>query len=330
MKSHESSYPVFVMKLLGGLLWTALLGLASCGDSSSTLPEDVLARSGGEVLTVAAFADAMSRRGVRTEGAREALLEEMLLDLRILHAARLAGLEKDPEIVAAHRALLISTYRQQQGLLTPSSAEVSEEEMQQYFNDHPQEFQIPSRIRVAMIFVAVPEMGGPRSRKKARERITQVREEAQKIVHSTESPHFGHLAANYSDHQSSRYQGGDLGFVSPVDERLPNSVFEATISLEPNSLSEIIETDEGFYLTRLIEKTIASTLPYQQAAPTIRTKLQTAANQKREDTFARSMQSLPVTVERSRATALPLPTAVAASPSGPSGPTLFRPDETGS
>lgn len=317
MKHDLSSHPASGRKLLGGFLWAVLLGLVSCDAPPPKLPDGVLAQSGGEVLTVAAFSDAMKRRGVHTEAAREALLEEMLQDLRVLNAARRAGLEKDPEIVAAHRVLLISAYRHQKGLSSQPPAEILEEEMQRYFNEHPKEFLVPPRMHVAMIFVAVSTKASPEARKKARERVTQAYAEARQIPPSTQPAHFGSLAVTYSDHQASRYQGGDLGFVSPVDERLPDSVFEATFDMEPGSLSDVLETEEGFYLTRLIEKTGESILPYQQAAPSIRARLQTANAQKREEAFARSLQATPIIVEKSRVIAIPLPVSAEASSKPP-------------
>lgn len=292
--------------------------LSSCGRPDPLDREEVLASVGSELLTTAEFEAAMARRGVQDEAGKRELLDELVRDLRILHAAKELGLEDDPEVRAAIRSILVGAHRAHSGLAGEAAPSPSEEEVQAYFNGHPDEFRIPPRIRVAMIRVAVAEGMDGEARATRRNRMEEALIEARALPGAS---HFGALSVNYSEDQETRYQGGDLGYVTPEDGRLPPAVFAAAMELEPGGLSTVLETPDGLYLLKLIEKTPESVQPFRLAAPAIRAKLRAALERERETDYFRELERIPVRSAPDRLQALALPEANRqAAPPSPTPP----------
>lgn len=299
------------------LLLAVSVPLASCNRPDPLAREDILASVGEEVLTTAEFAEAMARRGVHDEAGKRSLLDELVREMRIVHAAREQGLEDDPEVRAAIRSVLIGAHRAHSGQADETAPLPSEEEVQAYFNEHQDEFRIPPRIRVAMIRIAIAEGMGDDARAKARNRMEEALGEARS---SSPEPHFGALSVKYSEDQESRYQGGDLGYVTPEDGRLPPTVFAAAMELEPGGLSSILETSDGLYLLKLIEKTPESIQPFRLAAPSIRSKLQSAREQTRETAYFRELERIPAHIAPDRLGTLKTPERRAEATPPPSVP----------
>ena len=67
---------------------------------------------------------------------------------------------------------------------------------------------------------------------------------------------FGPLAIQNSEHQASRYQGGDLGWLEPSDTPgLRSTVEKVGRQLkEPGDLSPVTERGDGLFVVRLIER----------------------------------------------------------------------------
>ncbi len=279
---------------------------ASCDRRDTSGESAILATVGGESLTIADFEAAMVRRGVADEASKSALLDEMLAELRILHAAKSEGLESAPEVRLATRSALVSVHRQRAGLNDDESLEPSEEEVQAYFNRQLDEFRVPPQLRASILRISVPEGSSAETRAVAATRMEQALAEARK---EPPGPHFGALAVKYSDDQETRYQGGDLGYVTPEDGRLPPPVFAAAMKLEPGTLSEVVETPGGFYLVKVVEKAPESTQAYRSAAPTIRAKLRAARSREREDAYHRELADIPVDLARDKLQDLPIPGA---------------------
>lgn len=79
---------------------------------------------------------------------------------------------------------------------------------------------------------------------------------------------FGALAKEFSEDQSTREQGGDLGWFPQGLSLLPPEVEAAAFALEPGAVSEVIRTAYGYYvLVQVVEKdpNRALSLEMQQA-----------------------------------------------------------------
>jgi parvulin-like peptidyl-prolyl isomerase len=229
-----------------------------------------------EVITLSKFEAATQRRKVGGDlAAKEALLDELIERKKWLVQAKEAGFEEDPEVRRQIEGLIIRRYQAtlDQPEATPSLP--TEEELQAYYNGHLDDFQVPERVRVAVIHVKAGQELREEVRQRKRAKIEEARAAA--LAQEATASHFGALAVEYSEDQSTRYQGGDLGYLvrgmvegGLIDEALLDVAF---VLEEPGDLSEIVEGGDGFYFLRLMEKNPASQRPFQAVQSQIRSQI---------------------------------------------------------
>ena len=80
----------------------------------------------------------------------------------------------------------------------------------------------------------------------AREKITSIQKRIQ------EGEDFALLAGQYSEDPGSSKRGGELGFIQRGD--FVREFEEAAFALEPNQVSEIVRTQFGFHIIKLLER----------------------------------------------------------------------------
>jgi len=265
---------------LAALVIAAVAGFG-CQESKETSSEeefqsDILAQVGNETLSLAQFKEAMMRRRVGDSvEAKAALLDEMVLRLKQVARAKELKLDEDPEVVREYQNLLVSRLRRHNSKNLPSNSNPTEQEIQRYYNEHSQEFSIPARLRLARIFVATQP--GLSAEKKAlkRHKIEEVRGHA--LAEASTQPHFGSLAMKFSDDQSSKARGGDIGAILDTPDTWKSAQqipLRAVLKLtEVGQVSEVIETEKGFYLFKLIEKDPAGVRAFASVRGKILSKL---------------------------------------------------------
>jgi parvulin-like peptidyl-prolyl isomerase len=264
------------------LALAAAATLAGCGQKN----DGILARVGKEVLTEEAFRTEAIRRGVSSQEAKTALLEQMVRDLKLMQLALERGYDKDPEILRDYHAMLISRAKQDFGLGAESAdSAIGEPEILAHYNAHPGEFAVPARVRAAMIFVAA----GNRSK------IEEAKAAIQAAGAGAEA-NFGALAVQYSEDQSTRYVGGDLGYqveglANFTDDEVAAKALFALRN--PGTLSEIVTGPSGFYVFKLLERTAAGAQPLAAVRERIRSKLQAARRTEKERVFTSPLAVMP-------------------------------------
>ena len=154
-----------------GIRWILPLALAclcsSCSDSPDTTPAhtspaettNALAVIGDVTITPSDLAKAMHAQGptrYQTLESREALLEQMVQRVLEVQAARAAGYEQTPAVVKAYQGALVAELRRQQLEPRLAAVSVSKAEVEAYYRDHPTEFTKPSKVRAAILRIAIP------------------------------------------------------------------------------------------------------------------------------------------------------------------------------
>lgn len=242
--------------------WTwlvcVLFGLVAC--SKPTYRESQVSESvatiDGESITADAFKAKMARQPGRfaTEEQKKSLLDEMIRSEILYAAARRAGYDRDPQVVARIRRLIADTFRQDN--LEPRLTElaVSEAEIKKYYKKHQADFATPKKVRGAIIQITVPAGASEEKKRQLLQRAETARAEA--VKHAQENPSFGAVAIKYSDDQATRYRGGDSGWLEAgkARSRWEKEVMDALFTLtEPGQISPIIKTASGYYLVKLME-----------------------------------------------------------------------------
>jgi len=131
-------------------------------------------------------------------------------------------------------------------------ADVSEKDVQTFYDEHPEAFTRPERVHARHILLQKKPDSSPEDIAKNRELLTSIRS---RVEHGED---FGNLAKEHSDCPSSS-QNGDLGFFGRGE--MVQEFEDAAFALEPGAVSEIVETQFGLHLIQLVEKQPESIVP---------------------------------------------------------------------
>jgi peptidyl-prolyl cis-trans isomerase D len=150
---------------------------------------------------------------------------------------------------------------------------VTDADVEKYYTEHAAEFEIPRQVRAAHILARVPETGGSAGEDKARAKITDV------IRRAKAGADFGKLAQELSEDSSTAPRGGDLGLVGK-GEVVPE--FEkALFALKKGEVaSEPVRTPFGFHAIKAIDIQEGGRKPLKEVATQIRARLSTEAGER--------------------------------------------------
>lgn len=131
--------------------------------------------------------------------------------------------------------------------------QVSDEEVQHYYAEHPSEFEQPERVRVQQIVV------------KTREEAVKIREEVRKKPQA-----FAEVARRASIGPEGK-AGGDLGYFGK-GSGMPE-VFDLCFRLGLNVISEVTPSPYGFHIFKVVDRKPASKRTLDQVRGSITQKL---------------------------------------------------------
>ena len=173
------------------------------------------------------------------------------------------GWKGEEELIARTRAKL----EQEAYLETKVNAEVSEEDLRQYYEENRDYFQLPERGRFRHLFFAAlehPDGEALAMAQAARDELAAGRD-------------FGELVAEQSEDPASKKKGGELGWMTR--DRLPEDFGNAFFDV-PVGGYHLVETDLGAHVVEAVEKRPAR----EKTFPEIKEELREALiNQKREE-----------------------------------------------
>jgi peptidyl-prolyl cis-trans isomerase C len=143
---------------------------------------------------------------------------------------------------------------------------VSDAEVKKFYDDNPDKFKMPERVRAAHILVSTqdPVTHQPIPPELKKEKLKLANELK---ARADKGEDFAALVKQYSDDPGSKSKGGEYTF--PRGKMVPE--FEAAaFSMKVNQISEPVETQFGYHIIKLLEKLPASTEDYAKAEPAIR------------------------------------------------------------
>jgi len=131
---------------------------------------------------------------------------------------------------------------------------VSGKESKAYYDSHPDLFEQPEQVRASHILIKV-DPGADESRKvETRKKLEKIQEKLQK------GEDFASLSKEFSEGPSSA-KGGDLGYFRRGQMVKPFE--EAVFTLRPGEVSDIVETEFGYHLIKVIDKKPETTIVYE-------------------------------------------------------------------
>ncbi len=119
---------------------------------------------------------------------------------------------------------------------------VSDEEIRRYYEEHKDLYTVPEERRVAHILISVPEDGDDAEAKAKAEKIYQ---------ELKQGADFAELAKKYSDDPGSADQGGDLGYIEKG--MLDPQFDEVAFALPEGEISEPVKTEFGYHIIKVLD-----------------------------------------------------------------------------
>lgn len=230
---------------------------------------DVLATVGSVEITIADFAErAAERHSPDTTAAREALLAEMTAEETLVQAARSAGLDKTPAYRRALREFLVTRLREEKLQPLLAAAEiVSNESLAAAMPEAAARYAQPAARRYAWLLVA-DEPG-------ARDRLADSLATFRNLPPDPSRNGFGTIAAEVSEDGDTRYQGGDLGWLSDAQlaARFTPETAAAARALTPGGVTGIFPVESGIAVLTLSAARPGQALPPPAARERLRYEL---------------------------------------------------------
>ena len=165
--------------------------------------------------------------------------------------------------------------------LPGGAPQVTDAEVQQYYNQHLSDYKVDDQVKVRHILIKVD----PNADAKADAAAKQKAEDILKQLRS--GGNFEELAKKYSDDPGSKDQGGELGFIK---HGVTVPEFEkAAFALQPGQISDLVRTKFGYHIIQTEEKQAAHTRPLDEVKPTIVSVLTRQKEGQAQQAFAQQL-----------------------------------------
>jgi peptidyl-prolyl cis-trans isomerase D len=168
-----------------------------------------------------------------------------------------------------------------EGDIPGGTPQVTAAEIQQYYNQHQKEFELPEQVKVRHILIktapAGDAAGNAAALKKAEDVLKQV----------NSGGNFAELAKKYSDDPGSKDQGGELGFLKR-GATVPE-FDKAAFTLAQGQTSGLIKTQFGYHILQVEEKQTAHVRSLQEATPSIQAALTRQKEAQLQQSYAQQL-----------------------------------------
>ena len=126
-------------------------------------------------------------------------------------------------------------------------ATVTPTEVQNFYNQNLQQYQSPEQVRASHILLKTEGKDEAAVRKSAEDLLAQVKGGAD----------FAQLATKFSEDEGSAKNGGDLDYFGRG--RMVPEFEQAAFSMQPGQVSDLVKTQYGFHIIKMVDKKPGST-----------------------------------------------------------------------
>jgi peptidyl-prolyl cis-trans isomerase C len=132
---------------------------------------------------------------------------------------------------------------------------VSEKEIKDYYDGHTDMFKQPEQVQASHILIKFGPDAKESEEAEALKKIKDIQEKQKK------GEDFAELAKAYSQCPSSA-KGGDLGYFGRGQMAPPFE--EAAFGMKPGEVSDVVKTQFGYHLIKVVDKKPESTIPFDE------------------------------------------------------------------
>ncbi|HTV04289.1 MAG TPA: peptidyl-prolyl cis-trans isomerase [Acidobacteriaceae bacterium] len=166
--------------------------------------------------------------------------------------------------------------------LPQAPAPVTEPDIEQYYEQHLSDYQLPEQVKVRHILIAVNSQD-PKADAAAKAKALSILDQ---LHHGA---NFADLAKKYSDDPGSKSQGGELGWIKH-GVTVPN-FDKVAFSLQPGQTSGLVRTRYGYHIIQVEAKQAAHTQPIDEVKPQIMATLTRQHETQAEQAFAHQLSA---------------------------------------
>jgi peptidyl-prolyl cis-trans isomerase C len=159
----------------------------------------------------------------------------------------------------------------------------SPEQVTTFYQQNPDQFKQPERVRASHILVALQ----PNADAAAKAKVRAKAEDILKQVKAGKD--FGALAKQHSEDPGSAINGGDLGFFGPGQMVGPFN--DVAFKLAPGAVSDLVETQFGFHIIKVAEKQPARAIPLDEVREKLKDYLENLNKQRETTSFVAGLRA---------------------------------------
>ncbi len=237
---------------------------------------------------------------------RHEVLDRLIADKVLYKEALRLGLDQDPKV----QKVMVNTLLRQEVYAQVRNSDFSEEMLQAYYDDHPEEFVVPEKVQIKRILVRVND---ERSDADAMAEAERLRD----MVADNPKDSFKEVASKHSE-DPYRRRGGDVGFVSAegkpgLDEAIVAKAFEMSVG----EVSAPFKTEDGYNIVYVANKRERVERTFQQMKGSVLRKVK---NEKLKELYQGYVDELrtgsSIEINEDKLAAIDIKAAVKAAPPG--------------
>jgi peptidyl-prolyl cis-trans isomerase D len=141
------------------------------------------------------------------------------------------------------------------------STQVTDDQLMALYKKNIQDYQVPNRVHVEHILFNT--VGKPTAE------VEEIQKRAEDVLaQAKKGANFEELAKKYSEDPGTKDKGGDLGWI--VQGQTVAEFEKAAFSLPKGSISDLVKTQYGFHILKIIDKEAAHTKSFDEVKDSIR------------------------------------------------------------
>ena len=139
--------------------------------------------------------------------------------------------------------------------------QISDDDLKLKYQQNIPDYQVPNRVHAEHILLMT--VG------KTDAEVDEIRKKAEDVLkQAKKGGKFDELAKKYSEDPGSKDKGGDLGWL--IQGQTVPEFQKAAFSLQPGTISDLVKTQYGFHIIKVLEKETAHTKPFEEVKDSIR------------------------------------------------------------
>jgi peptidyl-prolyl cis-trans isomerase C len=281
-----------------------------------------VAQGDGVVVTVAEFKARLDeqspflRQRYQNLDRKKEFLDSLVKFEVLAHAAEKEGLQNDPDVQMTMKKAMVQKLVSKKFAEGDASKDISDAEVQKFYDEHKDDFVKPARVRVAGVLVGATDKDRAVKGAQAKKLVAQVKAAEKKDPQALQS-----LARASSDDLATKASGGDLGFRSQ-DEfgKQFGPAFAAAAFATKDGENVVVETAQGFWLIRVTGRQEGITRTVDQVKPQVQSRLQREKRTREFDEYVKKLrEEAKITVNDAELEKVTVSAAPAGGPGMPGG-----------